>query len=71
MNPQKTINETSSHTDNTDVDLVVERSQTYQQTKGDGSFSSSSTTRVTPAQDKIRKEIEEINKELASYTCIR
>ena len=71
LTPQKTINETSSHTDNTDVDLVDERSQTDQPPKGDGSSSSSSTARVTPAQDRIRKEIAEINEELVSYACIR
>ena len=71
LTPQKTVSETSSHTDNTNVDLVVERSQTDQQPKGDGSSLSSSPARVTPAQDRIRKEIAEINEELASYACIR
>ena len=71
MTTQKTINEAYSHTGNTDVDLVLERSQTDQQPKGDGSCSSSSTARVTPAQDRVRKEIAEINEELASYSCIR
>ena len=71
LTPQETINETSSHTDNTDVDLVDERSQTDQPPKGDGSSSSPSAARVTPAQDRIRKEIAEITEELVSYACIR
>ena len=44
---------------------MVERSQTDQQLKGDGSSLSLST----PAQDRIRKKIREINEELASYAC--